>query len=88
MINGNSIVLEYSMSLKSFHRTTVDDMLKHNLQKIGAWQETYYVPIGIFESYEACDAFYKEAEPIIRQLEERPELSLVTIEELLKKFNR
>ncbi len=88
MINGNSVVLEYSIQQKAFHRTTVNGMLQHNLTLVAKSTSVDYLPIGIFETHEACDGFYKQVEPLIRELEERPELSHLTIEELIQSVNQ
>lgn len=53
------IVVEFSVKQQAFHKETVAEMLKNNIQNIFAVKEIDYLPIGVFDSNVAADLFIK-----------------------------
>ena len=61
------IVLEFSPTQNCFHRHNVSSMQLKNIRAcLRGTKGLDYLPIGIFETYEECEAFKKSIEPKIR----------------------
>lgn len=51
----DKIIIEYSISQKAFHRSTISEMLGRNLGHVISRIQTDYVPVMIFDNIENCD---------------------------------
>lgn len=51
------VVIEFSLSQRSFNRTTVSEMIKNNFNNSIERKQTDYLPIGIFDTDKEADNF-------------------------------
>jgi len=62
----NFIVVEFSLSQKSFHTQTVEDMFFRNIKNTMQRVQTDYIPIEFFEDQEEADEFVRTADEMIK----------------------
>lgn len=81
------IVLEYSPSQKAFHRTTVVEMLKSNIEALAMGKANDYRPVAVFDNEDE----YDDRCPMYQHLLEDAiakaglvQLSHLTIDDILK----
>lgn len=53
------VIIEYSISQKSFHRTTITEMIAKNLGQLICRIQTDYLPIMVFDNNDNCDKWLK-----------------------------
>lgn len=53
------IVVEFYVKQQAFHKETLHEMLKNNIQNIISKKEIDYLPIGVFDNNESADNFIK-----------------------------
>lgn len=51
------IILEFSLSQRSFHKTTISEMITINFNNAIQRKQTDYLPIAIFNSESEVDTF-------------------------------
>jgi len=61
-----SIVVEFSLSQKAFHKQTVYDMIKTNQYNMMQRNQTDYLPVAIFSTHDSADEFIKKTYDAIK----------------------
>lgn len=54
------IVIEYSISQKSFHRCSLTEMIARNLGNLINRVQTDYLPVMVFDNIENCDGWLEK----------------------------
>ena len=56
---NDTIVVEFSANQQAFHKSTLMEMIKNNINNIFAGKKTDYLPVGFFKTDDEADNFIK-----------------------------